>query len=114
MSKVFPVQKTKFILESAEDFGIVQDPLFEDFAYPASKSRQEADEKKEKFLLEVEEKLKTYNPETDYLMLVGDPIFIGLAFMEVLEILLDMNRRTFKVLRYDKNLNRYIDIEVIV
>lgn len=114
MSKVYPVQKTKFILESAEDFGIVQEPLFDDFAYPASKSRQEADEKKENFLTEIEPKLAEFNPETDYLLLVGDPIFIGLAFIEVLEILLDLNRRAFKVLRYDRNLNRYIDIEVIV
>jgi len=50
----------------------------------------------------------------DYLLIVGDPIFIGLAMSVVRDVLLDAEEPTMNVLRYDKALGRYLDIEVEV
>lgn len=114
MPKVFPVQKTKFILDSASDFGVVQPPLMTDFTYPASKSKVDTQDRKQSYLNALTDRLQDFNPEEDFILLVGDPIFIGITFIEVLAVLLDKNAESFKVLRYDKNLERYLDIEVVV
>ena len=114
MPKVFPVQKTKFILDSASDYGVVQPPLMTDFTYPASKSKVDTDDRKNGYLENLAHRLQEFDPDKDFILLVGDPIFIGITFIEVLSVLIDKKAESFKVLRYDKNLERYLDIEVVV
>lgn len=52
--------------------------------------------------------LKNFNPATDYLLVVGDPVNIGLAFA----VLLQMGIRVFRVLKFQRQAGQYITVTV--
>ncbi len=110
MAKVFPIQETKFPLGSAREFGTLMPALFSGLVYPTEKGGESVREKKLGILADAADRFEGFNPAEDYLLIVGDPIFIGLAV--AMGIAIDPNADTLKVLRYDKSLGRYLDIEV--
>lgn len=113
MPKVFPIHETKFPLNSAREFGDLQKPLFTDLVYPTGKGGKDLEEKKLDLIGGLIMRLRTdFDPQHDFLLIVGDPIFIGLAFSVARELALEAEVEQLNTLRYDKALGRYLDIEV--
>jgi hypothetical protein len=116
MPKVFPIQQTKFPINSAREFGDLQPPIFTDTTYPTGKAAGQgaADlrDKKCSLAQDADAAMDYFDPATDFLLIIGDPIFIGIAFAVARDIAIEQNFCSINVLRYDKALGRYLDIEV--
>ena len=56
----------------------------------------------------IKDKLSYFYPEQDYLLLVGDPIIMGLAFAA----LANRGIRNIRVLKWDRQATRYIPVNV--
>ena len=118
MPKVFPIQDTKFPIQTAREYGHIQQALNGDLTYPTGKGAGPEGaalvHKKLAILSDMRVRLADFDPVTDYLLIIGDPILIGLALAMARDVAEEQDVDTINVLRYDKALGRYLDIEVEV
>lgn len=98
-SKVFVTEDTKHNLARAMEFGSIDIIETEDF--PQFRDGVMVLER-------VTRKLLEFNSKDDYLLLVGDPVLIGLC----VAVLATMGHKTIKVLKWDNQTRRYIPINL--
>lgn len=64
----------------------------------------------------LEDKLRTFDPKEDYLLLVGDPILMALCFTLISDQQMptdaDTGVRFVRVLKWDRQANRYVPVNV--
>lgn len=98
-SKVFVTEDTRHNLTRAMEFGDIsiletEDfPQFRDGAPIVDRIRQ---------------KLEFFNAESDFLLLVGDPVLIGLSCA----VLANLGHKLIKVLKWDNQTRRYLPINL--
>jgi hypothetical protein len=68
------------------------------------------DESVNEIITDIYDSLDSFNPKKDFLLLSGDPVIIGIAFM-ALTYIWDEGE-TFKILRWDRIEERYISITI--
>lgn len=98
-SRVFVTEDTRHNLTRAMEFGDIQIVESEDF--PQFRSGKPVLER-------ITRKLIEFNPEDDYLLLVGDPVLIGLCTA----VLATMGHKSIRVLKWDNQSRRYIPINL--
>jgi len=68
------------------------------------------DQSVNEIIADMYDSLDDFNPKKDFLLLSGDPVIIGIAFM-ALGYIWDEGE-TFKILRWDRIEERYISITI--
>lgn len=96
MAKVYVVQRTEHNLVSATDFGDIEFVALVN--YPKFENPQ-------KHVDYMKSKLEDFSP-TDYLLVVGDPLNIGVA-MAILA-----KRGAFAVLKWDNMSSKYVPVTI--
>ena len=109
--KVWPVQATQLDTSTAKKYGNIQKPMCSVTEYPTGEDG-DAYQRKLAIAGEILHASLEFNPDTDFLLLVGDPILIGLAMSAVGNVAKDAGVENVSVLRYDKKLGRYLEIVV--
>lgn len=100
MSKVFATQESgRHNLSHAMEFGDLEVLAERDF--PSFKPGHDV-------ARQIRQKLSYFLPEQDYLLLVGDPIIMGIAFAA----LAARDIPSIRVLKWDRQATRYIPIHV--
>lgn len=101
MSKVFATQESgRHNLSHAMEFGDLEVLTERDF--PSFRGGDD-------MARQIREKLSYFIPEQDYLLLVGDPIIMGIAFAALAA---RNNVKSIRVLKWDRQATRYIPIHV--
>lgn len=98
-AKVFVTEDTRHNLSRAMEFGDIEIVETEDF--PQFRNGKPVLER-------VTRKLLTFNADDDYLLLVGDPVLIGLCTA----VLAKMGHKVVKVLKWDNQSRRYLPINL--
>lgn len=96
MAKVFVVQRTEHNFVSATDFGDIEFVALVN--YPKFENPQ-------KHIDFMKSRLESFGP-TDYLLVVGDPLNIGVA-MAILS-----KRGAFSVLKWDNMSSKYVPVTI--
>lgn len=100
MPKVFATQESgRHNLSHAMEFGDLEVLTERDF--PSFRGGDD-------MAHQIHEKLSYFIPEQDYLLLVGDPIIMGIAFAA----LASRGTKSIRVLKWDRQATRYIPIHV--
>lgn len=101
MPKVFATQESgRHNLSHAMEFGDLEVLAERDF--PMFRDGEDVARR-------IREKLSFFLPEQDYLLLVGDPIIMGIAFAALAS---RGSIKSIRVLKWDRQATRYIPINV--
>lgn len=109
--KVWPVQATQLDTSTARKYGELQRPMTSATEYPTGEDSA-AYQRKIEIMAEIVHAANDFNPEQDFLLLVGDPILIGLTVAAIREYVMSEGWEDISILRYDKKLGRYLEIVV--
>ena len=111
--RVFVAHNTRHPLAEAEKFGRLVMMTAERDPYPANDA--DDPDRKDRILDDFMFNIEAFDPATDHLLLVGDPIYCGL----LLRLAAEKAERvrgpvTVNVLRWDKQLRTYIPVKVVL
>lgn len=98
-SKVFVTEDTRHNLSRAMEFGEIT--ILEEEDFPQFRDGRAVVER-------ISRKLTEFNSDSDYLLLVGDPVIIGLCCA----VLAGTGHRMIKVLKWDNQSRRYLPINL--
>lgn len=98
-SKVFVTEDTRHNLAHAMEYGDIE--ILESADFPLFRNGQEVTDR-------IRRGLQLFNPEKDFLLLIGDPIIVGLAFAALDR----MGHKVIRVLKWDRQSTKYIPVNV--
>lgn len=102
MGRVFVVEDSGHNYADALRFGEIQILCNEDFSFTSSSAREEV-------VAKLRKDLKNFDFRTDYLLLLGDPILIGICFLIIFS-----QAKAIPVLKWDRRKKAYQPLTVLL